>query len=856
MALPTNQTLNQDFEAKTVGAPLMGRARQNRDETIRYTIDYGAWLEKSDRLISATVEVCPNTCPPLVIAAGHASDEYRYQFTLTGGCDGTTYAITIYAMTASGQTKKDRFEVQIGDCCPTTGSCSSDGLVVDGLYVGTEPDGNYIFKVKGNKALFDAACQNDCCNGGTGDMVVEVNKCDTPNIAAMEFQTAHVGKARIGLIGSNKLCIQVSEDGVHWRDVLCINNVTGEITTPDGELGATPNPPSEGQLGGVYSEYAPRYHFQYGVNPDGHLAFRRILNEDLPPPLNIGLGGVMAKTAPARVFMSGISEDGSPMFRGILGADLPPPKTTELGGVFSSLAPVGQVAVGIDTKGQVKYRRLTQSDLPLPAPTPTTLGGVYAMFAPPKQVQVGIDSMGKSLYAPVDTMLSTPTLTKLGSVYETHAPLNWVMTGIGSNGKGVYRALTQSDIPIPPPTHTTLGGVYADYAPDDTVQVGISTTGAPIFKPLANFGFHQPSRVGEYTYVAYEGQTLVGGTDINGQRPDGLVASDSSTNVFVNGVRLAKNDDWYVANNLNITVRRPLVANDLVVIEHFKNPQANYLASAGKIETWRWPFDGVARDFTIMVKGAVLEPTSVESVLISIDGVMQDPGIDFTLNGATVTFDQAPRADAKCWGIVGVPLSPEEMDHLYPAPATYNRYTYLAVTQGQTVFEGRDRFGMVMVGLKEPLTAVKCYVNGVLIQQDDFIVHDNDTIVLKRGVSRWSSVQIEVMRVAGQTVEVPTPSPASYIRCTYAGEEGQTTFGGPDKTGVVLEGVYQVGAIVVVHVNGVRLEDENYDLSSDTSITLDRPVSAGSSVIVEVFTVFDANGDGSPDHNHDCGVFG
>jgi hypothetical protein len=856
MASPTNQTLKQDFEVQTVAGPLIGRARQSRTEHIRYSVDYGQWLEKSDSIVGVEFTFCPETCPPLEITIGSIESGYRQLFIVTGGCDGTAYTITARALTASGQVKQDRFEIQIGDCCPTSSSCDSAGLVVDGLFVGTNPDGVHDFIVKGNSVLFDGSCP-DACGTGTGDMVVEVNKCDTPNTAAMEFQTAYVGKARIGLIGSDRFCIQVSEDGINWRDVLCINNTTGEITTPDGELGGSPTPPEGGQLGGVYSEYAPRYHFQYGVDPDGHLAFRRILGEDLPLPRQTALGGIFSAVAPVGQFMSGVGLDGHPTFRPLSGLDIPPAQYTALGGIFASMASgPGVFVYGVDTQGNLKYRHLTQNDLPIPTPTSTTLGGVYAMGAPAKQVQVGIDTLGKSIFAPVQNLLPLPTPATLGAVYETHAPLNWVMTGIGPDGKGVYRALKQSDIPVPPPTHTTLGGVYADYAPDDTVQVGISTTGAPIFKPLANFGFHQPSRIGEYTYVAYAGQTIVGGTDIHGQRPDGLVASDASINVYVNGVRLAKDEDWFVANNLNITVLRPLDANDLVVIEHFKNPQANYLASAGKIETWRWRFDGVTRDFLIFVKGVALEPSSVESVLISIDGVMQDPGIDFTLNGSIVTFDLAPRADAKSWGIVGVPLSPEEMNHLYPAPATYNRYTYLATTHGQTVFEGRDKFGMTMAGLAEPSVAVKVYVNGVLIEQNEFIRNSDTEIVLRRGVSRWSSVQVEVMLVSGSTVDVPTAAPASYLRCTYEAVEGQTEFIGGDKYGVPLMGLTQAGSVVVVHVNGVRLEDENYEITGDTSISLARPVVAGTSVIVELFTVATTSGSIVPDHNHDCGVFG
>jgi hypothetical protein len=121
----------------------------------------------------------------------------------------------------------------------------------------------------------------------------------------------------------------------------------------------------------------------------------------------------------------------------------------------------------------------------------------------------------------------------------------------------------------------------------------------------------------------------------------------------------------------------------------------------------------------------------------------------------------------------------------------------------------------------------------------------------------WAIVGIPIGSGGGSGPGTPYPAPSSFIRCTYlASNEGQTDFGGSDKIGNVLSGLQEPGAIAIVHVNGVRIEDEDYSIVSDSSINLTRGVSVGSSVIIEVFTVA-ANGGAEivPEHNHDCGVF-
>ncbi len=53
-------------------------------------------------------------------------------------------------------------------------------------------------------------------------------------------------------------------------------------------------------------------------------------------------------------------------------------------------------------------------------------------------------------------------------------------------------------------------------------------------------------------------------------------------------------------------------------------------------------FNGVLATFSIYSNGAAVTPASASSLLISINGVIQEPLVDFTVSGATITFTDIP----------------------------------------------------------------------------------------------------------------------------------------------------------------------------------------------------------------------
>ena len=69
-------------------------------------------------------------------------------------------------------------------------------------------------------------------------------------------------------------------------------------------------------------------------------------------------------------------------------------------------------------------------------------------------------------------------------------------------------------------------------------------------------------------------------------------------------------------------------------------------------------FDGSDTTFTLKVAGVNVEPANVQQLIISVGGVMQNAGQDFTLSGSTLTFTTAPSASLTFFGVLlGTALS-------------------------------------------------------------------------------------------------------------------------------------------------------------------------------------------------------
>ena len=69
-------------------------------------------------------------------------------------------------------------------------------------------------------------------------------------------------------------------------------------------------------------------------------------------------------------------------------------------------------------------------------------------------------------------------------------------------------------------------------------------------------------------------------------------------------------------------------------------------------------FDGSDTTFTLQVAGVNVEPANAQQLIISVGGVMQNAGQDFTVSGAVLTFTTAPSSGLTFFGVLlGTALS-------------------------------------------------------------------------------------------------------------------------------------------------------------------------------------------------------
>ena len=62
-------------------------------------------------------------------------------------------------------------------------------------------------------------------------------------------------------------------------------------------------------------------------------------------------------------------------------------------------------------------------------------------------------------------------------------------------------------------------------------------------------------------------------------------------------------------------------------------------------------FNGSTTAFSLTVSSATVEPVSAQQLLISLGGVMQNPGTDYTVSSTTITFTTAPASGLSFWGV-------------------------------------------------------------------------------------------------------------------------------------------------------------------------------------------------------------
>jgi hypothetical protein len=211
--------------------------------------------------------------------------------------------------------------------------------------------------------------------------------------------------------------------------------------------------------------------------------------------------------------------------------------------------------------------------------------------------------------------------------------------------------LTPTGQPLPP------GAAYFDTT-FGVMMVWNGSTWVSSSKPA-------PAATQSLYYLASAGQTVfplsvadrAGATfAFNQTNPEGL-------NAYVNGVRLEPTFDFTVNTATStITFLRGLTVNSVAMFD-LLSPKAQ-LSPSGSVNTVMLnPIvpDGVKTNFTgltVASNGHAVNVGKNEELLVSVDGVIQQPGGAYTATGATITFAEAPLANALVTIVWFGPVSP------------------------------------------------------------------------------------------------------------------------------------------------------------------------------------------------------
>ena len=63
-------------------------------------------------------------------------------------------------------------------------------------------------------------------------------------------------------------------------------------------------------------------------------------------------------------------------------------------------------------------------------------------------------------------------------------------------------------------------------------------------------------------------------------------------------------------------------------------------------------FNGGTASFTLQVNGQNVSPGSSNAIIVSLGGVVQNPGTDYTIAGSTITFTTNPASGLSFFGLV------------------------------------------------------------------------------------------------------------------------------------------------------------------------------------------------------------
>ncbi len=90
----------------------------------------------------------------------------------------------------------------------------------------------------------------------------------------------------------------------------------------------------------------------------------------------------------------------------------------------------------------------------------------------------------------------------------------------------------------------------------------------------------------------------------------------------------------------------------------WKSSDPSTAANIRELDNISGSFNGSTTQFNLTVASAAVEPANVQQLIISVGGVMQNAGDDYTVSGSTITFTTAPSSGLTFFGtLLGTALS-------------------------------------------------------------------------------------------------------------------------------------------------------------------------------------------------------
>ena len=138
----------------------------------------------------------------------------------------------------------------------------------------------------------------------------------------------------------------------------------------------------------------------------------------------------------------------------------------------------------------------------------------------------------------------------------------------------------------------------------------------------------------EYEYTASANQTTFSGSDSNSAT---LLYEAGSIMVFLNGVLQDDGVDYTATNGTSVVFGTALSANDEVrIIAISSNSSVHDPSKLDAITT----VNGQAA-YSLTYNSAAYTPSHQNALIVSVNGITQEPGDSFTISGSTITFSPA-----------------------------------------------------------------------------------------------------------------------------------------------------------------------------------------------------------------------